>query len=642
MSPGNTHPPPDGQGNRLSLSAGTALSLWLQRSVNWISYHELWFLGVTAPFLLFPSRWTWGALLVIALTWLCRYLVTGRLTVATGVDMPILLLLLMAGIGLWVSTDPASSQAALWRIVLGVAIFYGLANGLRSEIRLLRLPVALILCSLLLTLLTLVGTGWDAVRLFHLPQVYEHLPRLIRDLQDQNPFHPRVMGMALATMFPLPAALLLFFPSKRYRLWSGISVFVIGMTILLTQSLQAAVGVAAALLFLGACWNRWLLMTVPLILGMLFIGLWRYGLPQVANVLLSPANPLGIAITLRLDIWSRALAMIHDMPYTGVGLDMFPLMQSNFYPGVMIGPEPHAHQLFLQIAVDLGLPGLLAFLWLLIALVFAAARTCWRGQEAQQHAILLGAMGSIVSYVASGFLDTIWAAKPSVLIWFVLGLVAALCVSSELRPRTTIQSTLVAYARRCLPALLILLVMYPGFLIAPDAPRVNWSIIQANRLLLFAQAGRNNEPSLATVATDLREAVRMQADNARLYSLLGRVYSWLGKYQDAMDAFLRVVELDGRDAVARYAPFEDLRRLLVGEKEHDPWVDAIWVYSHWVARFPQRAEPVVLVALVREQHQDDPKGAAAVVKSGIEKGAQPKGLLLYYLDRLNAQMRVEP
>ncbi len=308
--------------------------------------------------------------------------------------MPILLLLCMAVVSFAISPEPATSLAALWCIVLGVAVCYGLVNGLQGDARLARVPAILILFSLLLTLLTWLGTGWDTVRLFRLPRVYEHLPRLLRDFQDQNPFHPRVMGMTLATVWPIPAALSLFSPYKRYRLWGGVTALAIGLTVVLTQSLQAAVGVAGALLFLGICWNGFVWLSVPLLLGVLLLALWHYGVGRVASGLLSQANPLGIAVTLRLDIWSRALAMIHDMPYTGVGLDMFPTIQSNFYPGVMIGPEPHAHQLFLQVALDLGVPGLLAFLWLLVSLSLTAIRTYRRCQNAQRRAILWGAMGA--------------------------------------------------------------------------------------------------------------------------------------------------------------------------------------------------------------------------------------------------------
>lgn len=612
----------------------------LRRMARWIALHELWLLGAAAPFLLFPSRWTIPAFSVIVLTWLCRWVAKGRLTASTPADAPIVLMLFMTWIGFYSSVDPSVSLAGLWRIVLGVAIFYGLVNGVRSEVALRWLPVMLILCSLALALISLIGTQWDTVRLFGLPQVYRHLPRWIRDIEDGTPFNPRVMGMAMATLFPVPLALLLFGRNQRYRALSGMTVLVMGLTLLLTQSLQAAVGVACALLFLGACWNRWFLVCVPLILGALLLGLRTYGTQQIADASLSMDNPLGIAVALRLDMWSRALAMIHDMPYTGIGLDTFPVVQSNFYPGVIIGPEPHAHNLFLQVALDLGIPGLFAFLWLLLSLSYAAFKTHQKCLDPDLRALLFGAVGGSVSYVASGFLDTIWAAKPSVLLWLLLGVVATLSVAvgPPDRPRTS--RTLPAFVRRCFPLFLLLLLLYPGLVVARGGPDLNLSTLRAHKLLLSAQAGESPpREALGSVAEDLHRVVRVETDNAHLYNVLGRVLGWLGEYQAAVEALNREVEIDAEDAIARYAPFESLHRRIEGTEGHDKWDDTLRIYRPWMSRFPERAESYVLVALVKDQYQDDPKAAASVLNSGIARGAEPRGLLLYYLGQLSERAR---
>lgn len=613
--------------------------LWsrLQRIARWIALRELWLLAAAAPFLLFPSRWTPLAFFVILLIWLCRWIARGGPTVSTPADVPIVLMLLMTCIGLYVSPDPSLSLPGLWRIVLGVAVFYGLVNGVRSEAHMRWLPLVLILFGLALALISLIGTQWDAVRLFRLPQVYEHLPRWIRDIQDQNAFHPRIMGMALATLFPIPLALLLFRRSKRYRVLAGITVFIMGLTLLLTQSLQAAVGLACALLLLGTCWNRWFLVCVPLMLGGVLLGVRIYGPQQAVNALLSLDNPLGIAAALRLDMWSRALAMIHDMPYTGIGLDAFPMIQTHFYPGVMIGPEPHAHNLFVQIALDLGIAGLFAFLWILIALGYAASKTYGKCGDPDLRALLLGAVGGGVSYIASGFLDTIWTAKPSVLLWLILGLIATLSAAIDRSNKPRTPRTLAVSVQRCVPLFALLLLLYPGLLLSRAAPDLNLAAVRAHKLLLSAQAGESPpHQALSSVADDLRRVVRVDADNVHLYNLLGRVLAWLGEYPSAIEAFHAQVKLDGQDAIARYDPYESLRRRIAGQEGHDKWDDAVRIYTQWTSRFPERAEHYVLIALVRDQYQDNPKGAAAVLNSGIERGAEPRGLLLHYFEAIQA------
>jgi putative inorganic carbon (HCO3(-)) transporter len=608
----------------------------LQRMAAWIAQHELWLVGAAAPFLLFPSRWTLPAFFVIVVIWLCRWVAKGTLTISTPADVPIVLIVLMASAGFFTSVDAASSLAGLWRILLGVAVFYGLVNAVRGEAQLRWLPPIVIGSSLALAVISLIGTQWDAVRLFRLPQVYEHLPTLIRDIEDQNAFNPRIMGMALATLFPVPLALLLFGRSQRYRVLAGITVLVMGVTLLLTQSLQGAVGVGCALLFMGACWNRWILVCVPLLLGVVLLGLGVYGPQQAANALLSLDHPLGIAAVLRLDMWSRALAMIRDMPYTGIGLDTFPVIQTNFYTGLLLGPEPHAHNLFLQIALDVGIPGLFAFLWIALGLGYAAFKAYPRCEDPDLRALLLGGVGGAVSYVASGFLDTIWTAKPSVLMWFVLGFVATLSLAAGRSDKQRTSGRLPAFVRRCSPLLLLLLLLYPGLFITRGGLDLNLAAVRAHKLLLSAQAGEGPpRQALSSVADDLRRVLLLEGDNPDVYDLLGRVLGWLGDYEPAIEALRMEAELDAENAIARYAPFESLRRRVAGEEGYDRWEDTIRVYKPRMNRFPERAEGYVLIALVRDQSQENPRGAAAVLKSGIDKGAEPQGLLLYYSNQLS-------
>jgi putative inorganic carbon (HCO3(-)) transporter len=623
-----------------SARVGAGFLSGLRRTARWIALHELWLLAAAGPFLLFPGRWTLPAFSVIVLTWLCRWLAVGRLTVSTPVDVAIVLIVLMALIGFYASVDTSLGLPALWRIVLGVAVFYGLVNGLGSEVQLRWLPTALILCSLALALISLIGTEWSAVRLFDLPQVYAHLPSLLRDIQDQQAFHPRIMGMALVTLLPIPLALLLFAQGKRLRLLAGLTALLVGTTVALTQSLQAAFGIACAALFLGACWNRWVLVCVPLILFASVLGLQHYGLQQAANALLSLDDPLGIAVVLRLDIWSRALAMIHDMPYTGIGLDQFAVIQTNYYTGFLLGPEPHAHNLFLQVALDLGLPGLFALWWIVLGLGHAAVKAYPRYQDPDLRALLLGALAGGVSCLASGLLDTIWTAKPAFLLWLLLGVVAALSVGVGRSETPRSSGKVAVWLRRVAPLLLLLLLLYPGLLVSRVAPSLNRAAVRGHKLILQLQAGATlPRQALMSVAEDLDRAQSVDARNPQLYNLLGRVLAWLGDYQAAMEALRIEVEIDGANAFARYAPYESLRRRVTGTEDHDRWADTLRIYTHWKNRFPERAESHVLFALVYEQHQGNPEGAAEVVRSAIDRGAEPQGLLLYYLNQLDARVR---
>ena len=60
---------------------------------------------------------------------------------------------------------------------------------------------------------------------------------------------------------------------------------------------------------------------------------------------------------------------LQDFVFTGIGIGNFNLVIPQLYPYITIPPGvdiPHAHNLLLQIGLDLGLPGLIAYLGLLI------------------------------------------------------------------------------------------------------------------------------------------------------------------------------------------------------------------------------------------------------------------------------------
>src|SRR5690606_4655691 len=116
-----------------------------------------------------------------------------------------------------------------------------------------------------------------------------------------------------------------------------------------------------------------------------------------------------------------------DMPYTGVGLNTFPLVMDRFYSGVALGPEPHAHNLFLQIAVDLGLPGLVAWCGLFGGAGAALVQTYRASADPGVRRMALAAGGGLLAFLVFGIIDTISpGAKPGLALWLVFGLAAHL------------------------------------------------------------------------------------------------------------------------------------------------------------------------------------------------------------------------
>jgi len=614
---------------------GSPLSLHLPSLplvAAWIARHDLWLLAATVVFVLASRHGIPLILALIALIWCCRRIASGRFTLRTAMDVPTAVLVAMALLNTAISVDPAISQARFGIIALEVALYYHMVNELRSHRDILRITGVLILVIAGVGLASLVRTEWAIVRLVDLPQVYGRLPRLAWNEAGggmpwaDTPFNPREVGATQAILLPVSMAFLLFGRHRGLR-WLSLGGFAVGgMIVLLSQSLESMLGLAVGLLLIITWRSRWFLVSVPIGLLAIAAAVLAYGPGQLALTLLSLKDRIGIGVVLRLDIWSRGLAMIHDMPYTGIGLNTYAPIQTHFYPGFLLGPEPHAHSLFLQTALDFGLPGLVAFLWLLAAFYFTVVRAYRATSNRDLRALLVGLAGGVLVYLVNGLVDMITIGAVSV--WAMLGLAAA--VAAQATTDNTEPATVVN--RHTLAILVVAsFALLASFFIVPAAPYLNLGAIRAHKVLLEARTAGSPQPgALQAAAEPLRQALARDPDNAHAYDLLGSLYAWQGDYAAALQAFDHGVALDGQSPMAHYGPFEALRRRMAGEPVDQGWDDLLWVYGYWMARYPDRAETYVKVAMVWDRHKGDRARAAAVLRSGLDRGAQPRGLLSYY------------
>jgi putative inorganic carbon (HCO3(-)) transporter len=404
----------------------------LKGTANWIAEHELWLLAVPVTLLLFsgqlPLRIIGASLLLIPIPWVCRWAAKGYLTAHTPMDLPIVALLGMALVGLYPSVDPSVSKLVLYKMIVEFALFYGLVNSFHSEKRIRAVVVVLLLASAGVSLLGLVGTGGMAYDFSALLGGYgDFVLQLARRLNEAS-FNANIVGGTLAMIFPLHLSLVLFDSNGLGKLLLGLSLPLVGGTLLLTQSRGAIVGVALALLVVGVWRSRWVLASLPV----LFTGIWwavrHFGAQQVAEFLLVTNTTVTAAG--RSELWQRAIYMMQDFPYTGIGLGTFSQVMPILYPTFLIGPDaeiPQAHNLFLQTGVDLGIPGLVSFIAFLAAFSITAVQTVRMAKHTELESLATGLLGGFVVYLTHGLVDAVtFSTKPGTVIWVIMGLTAAL------------------------------------------------------------------------------------------------------------------------------------------------------------------------------------------------------------------------
>jgi len=247
------------------------------------------------------------------------------------------------------------------------------------------------------------------------------------------------MGGAMAMIYPLFLALGLRWDWSQRRWLPPLMLFFAGLSagvLLLTQSRGAYLGAAVATaLLLMLRWRRLTLVApVVLVVGVLLLS--RGGLDVLFDQIGVGADSALHGLDGRLELWSRGIYALSDFSFTGIGIGTFDLVIPLLYPTFLIAPGTpmgHAHNLFLQVGIDLGFPGLIAWLALMINVFVVLAGVLRQRMRALPWTIAAGTTASLSAMLVHGMLDVpLWGTKPSFLPWLLVA--SAMAVGLYVQP----------------------------------------------------------------------------------------------------------------------------------------------------------------------------------------------------------------
>ncbi len=398
---------------------------------------------LAAPWLLFPDIApvaTAAALAALALVWLLALALDRERLPRTPFNLALVLWGLGLAVGILVSADPTETLSKATGAVLGLAAWRYTVVAVTNR-RGVAVAVGLLL---------LICLGFSLIGLVSL----RDLPK-IPVLTAANPFrnlslpglnrlatHPNQLAALIALFLPLVVSLAAALRPGWRRLRVGLAVVAVLVVaiLLLTQSRGGWLATAAGLLTLLALWaavlppsraRRALALAVLAVVlvsaaGVLWIGpqtLWELWVNPPETTALGTLSTLGV----RRELWPWAVTAISDFPFTGVGLGTFRVVVFRLYPvpywpGYDLG---HAHNIFLQTALDIGLPGLVAYL----ALLMVAAAAGWRVARRDRgfRPVSLGLLAGLVGLHVFGLADAlVLGAKPALVFWLALGILASM------------------------------------------------------------------------------------------------------------------------------------------------------------------------------------------------------------------------
>ena len=401
----------------------------IQSTAALLASFEIWVVAPVVVASIASARALPIAVVVAGIFWAIRGLASGQLSVRTPADWGIALLVLMLPITLWATPLPDTTRPNVYRLLIGIALYYAIVNWTISRARVRRLMNGMVLGGLFLALSVPFTVHSPASKLRFIPtSLYAHFSLLVSDTVD-----PNIIAGFLLILLPSAITILLF--AWRHLHWAEcllaiIALLVIAGMLLLTQSRGALMGLGAALAVMALLYWRWSgLLLLPLAVTATFI-FWEQGIVTLLNAVTS-SSTLG-SLESRLELWSHTFYIIQDFSFTGIGMGSFALIVDMLYPLFLSAPGsvPHTHNLFLQLAVDVGLPGLIGWLAILMLVVMGAWQLYRHGRVTGDDwtvAIGVGLLCSQVALVGHGLTDAVtWAtSRPSPIVWGIWGLTIA-------------------------------------------------------------------------------------------------------------------------------------------------------------------------------------------------------------------------
>lgn len=401
--------------------------------------------ALTAPVLLFPRpEWMWATLLIpVAL--LVNAAFRRWPVEPSPLNTSLALLLGMVGVSLWATFSIEFSLGKVAGTLLGAFLFWSVLQVVRDERRLISAAAWFCAGGWAFGVVALGVTRWSGRKFPVLGELGELFPPRFHQLAGlDGGFNPNPVGGTVLLFIPL--VLLAAWGFARGRLAAprfprltiaaaGLAGLFLLVVLLISQSRSAWVGLGGGLtlwLALRSRVFRWLApgaLVALVALGVLL--LFVHPVPVVADLNAGFDDLAGsIGLEARAELWNRAAYGIQDFPFTGMGMDAFRKVVHVLYPLFLIAPDQdiaNAHNLILQTALDVGIPGLVAFLSIWAAAGFLLFRVWRRTERPFRRLLAEGLMCGLAAQFVFQFTDAIpLGAKVGHVWWLAIGLAVAL------------------------------------------------------------------------------------------------------------------------------------------------------------------------------------------------------------------------
>jgi O-antigen ligase len=477
------------------------------RTQTWLLTLE-WFSLLAGMLLCMPTKGYYPglflALLLLAVSWVARWMRIRRLTRSTPLDIPLLLFLLSLLISYFASPEPATAFTRLTLFLAAFSFFYALTN---SPLHCLYLISHLLIVALVFAGLFLISQYDWSVEISRSPLnnlIGVQLNRLIPDMKLSLPSW-NVLRNILASLLSLSLPLLTL---QLYRAFSQVKksnkslhdqlqgrlklyllislAFLFLLDLLLTESRAPWLAYAVLLALVVWWWlsqrlgkrtrfSQRIIFLAGCLLGfLLLLGFINFLSLNNQLIALLPGPD---TFTGRLEISTQSSYLAGDTPYSGGGLGAFTALYS-FYirvtPYNAFTSEDTGNDIYHYFLVEQGWLGLISLILLLVIPIYIGLVQLNRPEIVDNGLVAAGVAG-VGIIILRGFVHAILGASRAIpFLLLPAGLIFAGLGSAPLGLFSTISSKQFQLTRRRILVLIVPILLLLAYLLFAPAPRSAW------------------------------------------------------------------------------------------------------------------------------------------------------------------------
>ena len=238
--------------------------------------------------------------------------------------------------------------------------------------------------------------------------------------------NPNMLGQYLILLLPVFAASILQKEKKLHGIGYALSCLAGAVCLVYTWARGAWLGFLLAAVIFLLIWSRHAM-------GILVAGalVFPFALPFLPSSIVDRFTSIGnltdTSTNYRAYIWRGSVKVARDYGFFGIGIGENAV--SKIYPYYAfngIEKAPHAHNLFLQLWISLGIFGVLLFVVLLFVFFQSGFTLAKSGENKSTRLIGCGALCGVIAALVQGMTDYTWYNyRVYFIFWIVFGIASA-------------------------------------------------------------------------------------------------------------------------------------------------------------------------------------------------------------------------